>query len=105
VTADTGVGRIAVPPLFAIRRRQLSPAANVRDDRHEKLDVVQLPPHPRHLVAGERIAGDLDDLVALDDAVRVAAIGLISQPAHGFLSLFLGWSAIIAEPPTAATEE
>ena len=56
----------------------------LRHDRHEEFDVVELVLDPRRLIPGERIAGDLDDLVALDDAVMLAAIGLVSQPPHLF---------------------
>src|SRR5439155_5372176 len=75
----------------------------LRNDRHEKFDVAQFAAGARHRIAGKGVAGDLDDLVALDDAVRVAAIGLVSEPAHRFLSPSRLWSAIIAEPPLAAT--
>src|SRR5204863_167616 len=44
----------------------------LRHDRHEEFDIVELVLDPRRLIPGERIAGDLDDLVALDDAVMLA---------------------------------
>src|SRR5205823_1497738 len=52
--------------------------------RHQEFYVVQFAPDPRCLVAGERVALDLDDLVALDDAVAFEAVDLVSQPAHRF---------------------
>src|SRR5229473_8190168 len=108
--ADIGVGRQL--GLLAALLRHLGHVLGVvepgrvkcfRDHRHEEFDCAELAPRRGLLVAGERIAVDLEDLVALDDAVGFAPIRLVSEPAHRFLSLSRGFSEIIAQPPKAAT--
>src|SRR6266852_84639 len=108
--ADIGVGRQL--GLLAALFRHLGHVLGViepgrvegfGDHRHEEFARATLAPRRGLLVAGELVALDLDDFVALDDAVGFAPIRLVSEPAHRFPSLSRGFSAIIAQPPKAAT--